>query len=234
MSFEGVRLSFLGETAFVLTVGNDVGVDAHQKVKAVSHLLESAPPDAMVEYVPAFTTVTVIYDPMAATHEVFADRLRRLLENAPQSTPAVEARLMEIPVCYGEAFGPDLDFVASHNTITPDDVIAIHADSEYLVYMIGFAPGFPYMGGMSQRIAAPRRDSPRQSVPVGSVGIAGKQTGIYSIETPGGWRLIGRTPVRLFRPDEAEPSLLRTGDHVRFRVIDRKQYDELIRSEARA
>lgn len=234
MSFEGVRLSFLGETAFVLTVGNDVSIDAHEKVKAVAHLLASAPPDAMVEYVPAFTTVTVIYDPMAATHEEFADRLRRLLENAPQVSPAVEARLMEIPVCYGEAFGPDLDFVASHNTITPDEVIAIHADAEYLVYMIGFAPGFPYMGGMSERIAAPRRDSPRQNVPVGSVGIAGKQTGIYSIETPGGWQLIGRTPVRLFRPDEAEPSLLRTGDHVRFHVIDRDQYDELIRSEARA
>lgn len=234
MSFEGVRLSFLGETAFVLTVGSDVGFDAHEKVKAVSYLLESAPPNAMVEYVPAFTTVTVIYDPMAATHEEFADRLQRLLENAPEARPAVEARLVEIPVCYGEAFGPDLDFVASHNTITPDEVIAIHADSEYLVYMIGFAPGFPYMGGMSERIAVPRRDSPRQRVPVGSVGIAGKQTGIYSIETPGGWQLIGRTPLRLFRPDEDEPSLLRTGDHVRFHGIDHKQYDELFKGEARA
>lgn len=233
MSFEGVRLSSLGETALVITVGKDVSVDVHEKVKAVAHLLESAPPDAMVEYVPAFTNVTVIYDPLVATHDEFADRLRTLLQNAPEAIASIETRLVEMPVCYDRDFGPDLNFVASRNSITPEEVIAIHGEPEYLVYMIGFAPGFPYMGGMSEAIAAPRRDSPRERIPVGSVGIAGKQTGIYPIETPGGWQLIGRTPFRLFRPEDDEPSLLRAADRVRFRAIERKEYDELLEREKR-
>jgi inhibitor of KinA len=110
-------------------------------------------------------------------------------------------------------------------------VIAIHGEPEYLVYMIGFAPGFPYMGGMSGRITSPRRDVPREKIPAGSVGIAGRQTGVYPIETPGGWQLIGRTPLRLFRPSEEEPSLLRTGDRVSFRAIQRDEYDSLDRAE---
>ncbi len=109
-------------------------------------------------------------------------------------------RTVEIPVCYGGEFGEDLAFVAEHADLTPDEVIEIHSGAEYLVYMLGFAPGFPYLGGMPERITAPRRDSPRLKIPAGSVGIAGSQTGVYPIETPGGWRLIGRTPLALFRP----------------------------------
>ena len=127
-------------------------------------------------------------------------------------------------MCYGGEYGPDLEEVARHNGLSVDEVIALHSGGEYLVYMIGFAPGFPYLGGMSERIAMPRRSSPRAQIPVGSVGIAGMQTGVYPIETPGGWQLIGRTPLALFRPEENPPSLLQAGNKVRFRPISADEF----------
>jgi inhibitor of KinA len=139
---------------------------------------------------------------------------------------------VDIPVCYGGDFGPDLDAVSSHTGLSTEEVVAIHGEPDYLVYMIGFAPGFPYLGGMSERLASPRRESPRAKIPPGSVGIAGSQTGVYPIETPGGWQLIGRTPLRLFRPERDEPSLLRTGDRVRFQAIDRAEYGDLLERDA--
>ena len=138
-----------------------------------------------------------------------------------------DQRTVEIPVCYGGDYGPDLEFVAQHNSLTEEKVVAIHSAADYLVYMIGFAPGFPYLGGMSEQIAAPRRESPRLQIPAGSVGIAGAQTGVYPIETPGGWQLIGRTPLELFRPTEDPPTRLRAGDIVRFRPITSEEFDRL-------
>ena len=129
------------------------------------------------------------------------------------------SRVVEIPVCYGGQYGPDLAFVAQHNGLTEEEVIALHVSGEYYIYMLGFAPGFPYLGGLPERIAAPRHEVPRASVPAGSVGIAGNQTGIYPVSTPGGWQLIGCTPLVLFRPSENPPSLLLPGDTVRFRAI---------------
>ncbi len=133
-------------------------------------------------------------------------------------------RVVSIPVCYGGDFGPDLEYVAHHNNISPQEVIEIHSGNEYSVYMIGFSPGFPYLGGMSEKISAPRRSSPRLIIPAGSVGIAGKQTGIYPIETPGGWQIIGRTPIKLFRPDEESPSLLQAGDKIKFTPISYPEF----------
>ena len=122
------------------------------------------------------------------------------------------------------SWGPDVDVVAAHNRLTPEEIIRIHTSVEYLVYMIGFAPGFPYLGGMPERIATPRRESPRVSIPAGSVGIAGQQTGVYPIATPGGWQIIGRTPLRLFQPEQEQPTLLQAGDRVRFRQITEAEY----------
>ena len=127
-------------------------------------------------------------------------------------------------MCYGGEFGPDLEFVVEHNGLTAEEVIAIHSEKEYLVYMIGFAPGFPYLGGMDTKIAAPRKESPRTTIPAGSVGIANTQTGIYSIETPGGWQLIGRTPLSLFSLHRDRSSLLQAGDRVRFLPISLEEY----------
>jgi inhibitor of KinA len=209
----------LGDSAVVVSLGDEIGVEALERVRTVVDLLESAPPEGMIEYVPAFTTVTVIYDPLTVGAEQFTSRLRALLDRKAVRATATEGKLVEVAVSYGGEAGPDLEFVAAHTGLTSDEVITIHCEGEYLVYMIGFSPGFPYLGGMSDRIAAPRRDSPRDKVPAGTVGIAGKQTGIYPTESPGGWQLIGHTALELFRPDESPPSLLRAGDRVRFRAV---------------
>jgi inhibitor of KinA len=230
LSFEG-QIVPLGDTAVVIALGEEIDVATHEKVKAVAHLFDTNPLEGMVEYIPAFTTVTVIYDPLAITHERFTEHVRTLLEQAPPSSGGLVDRLVQIPVCYGGDFGPDLDAVSSHTGLPSEDVVALHGEPEYLVYMIGFAPGFPYLGGMSERLASPRRESPREKIPAGSVGIAGSQTGVYPIETPGGWQLIGRTPLRLFRPEVHDPSLLRTGDRVRFHAIEPAEYGDVLERE---
>jgi inhibitor of KinA len=221
------RLSPLGDCAVVVSFGDEITLETSGVVKEFGRRLAESPPQALVEYVPAFTNVTVVYDAATQTYDGFASELGSLLTKVSSTTQETDVRTVEIPVQYGGEFGPDLRFVASHNGLTEDDVVAIHSEPTYVVYMIGFAPGFPYLGGMSERIAAPRRDSPRAAIPAGSVGIAGRQTGVYSIETPGGWQLIGRSPLRLFRPEAASPSLLQAGDRVRFTRISRREYEDL-------
>jgi inhibitor of KinA len=161
----------------------------------------------------------------ALPYEQMVTQLQQLLPSA-QAAAADYAPgpLIEIPVCYGGELGPDLDIVASHTQLAPEEVIARHAQPDYLVYMVGFAPGFPYLGGLDARLATPRRARPRPLVPAGAVGIAGLQTGIYSLPTPGGWRLIGRTPLRLFDPSRAQPSLLQAGDRLRFVPISMQEF----------
>ncbi|MCM3174722.1 5-oxoprolinase subunit PxpB [Paenibacillus sp. MER 99-2] len=148
------------------------------------------------------------------------------LQELQSAAASKQARTVTIPVCYGGEFGPDLEYVASVHALTPDEVIAIHTAGEYLVHMLGFAPGFPYLGGLSARIATPRRATPRLRVEAGTVGIGGEQTGIYPLATPGGWQCIGRTPIPLFRPDDNPPSLLTAGDRVRFTPISIQEYFE--------
>lgn len=218
-------ISALGDAAVVVTFGDGIDPDVHAKVMAFAQHLDSSPPSAMVEYIPAFTTVTVLYDPVVSTYDEFSAAIQAALDNIGPSTAQPQGEPIDIPVCYGNEFGPDLEFVAAHNDLAPEEVVEIHSSEIYIVYMIGFSPGFPYLGGMSPRITTPRLDSPRARVPVGSVGIAGAQTGVYSMETPGGWRLIGRTPRALFRPTARAPSLLQAGDRVRFVPIGRDEFD---------
>ncbi|WP_128104269.1 5-oxoprolinase subunit PxpB [Paenibacillus sp. DCT19] len=148
------------------------------------------------------------------------------LQELQSAAASKQARTVTIPVCYGGEFGPDLEYVGSVHALTPDEVIAIHTAGEYLVHMLGFAPGFPYLGGLSARIATPRRATPRLRVEAGTVGIGGEQTGIYPLAIPGGWQCIGRTPIALFRPDDNPPSLLTAGDRVRFTPISIQEYFE--------
>lgn len=226
--FPTAGIAPLGDTAVVVTFGDTIDPDVHKRVMGFAQHLDSSPPPAMVEYVPGFTTVALFYDALACKYEEFTAAVEAALgEVVTSDLETVESGPIDIPVCYGDEFGPDLGFVATHNDLTAEEVIEIHTGTTYLVYMIGFAPGFPYLGGMSPRIAAPRLDAPRAAVPPGSVGIAGAQTGVYSIETPGGWRLIGRTPRQLFQPTAHEPSLLHAGDRVRFVPIGRDEFEAL-------
>ena len=229
------RLYPLGDAAVVLEFGQAIAPATHRLIQAFTKVLDQHPPPGLREYVPAFATLTVYYDPLVlfelgkiAPYERVASCLQGLLP-AAQAAAAdyVPGPLIEIPVCYGGDFGPDLALVASHAQLAAEEVIACHAQPEYLVYMVGFAPGFPYLGGLDARLATPRRAQPRPLVPAGAVGIAGAQTGIYSLPTPGGWQLIGRTPLRLFDPSRAQPSLLQAGDRLRFVPISAVEFQRL-------
>ncbi|MGM0898409.1 MAG: 5-oxoprolinase subunit PxpB [Bacillota bacterium] len=213
----------LSEQALVIETGSIINKETELAVRKLSALLESKAPEWLIEFIPAFTTVTVFYDPCRLKYAEVEQELRSMLPDLDEAE-APAPRQIEIPVCYGGDFGPDLSFVAEHNNLTEDEVIELHTSATYSVHMIGFAPGFPFLGGMSDKIAAPRRKSPRLRIPERTVGIAGMQTGIYPIETPGGWQLIGRTPLRLFLPDRDIPSLLRAGDEIRFTQIDKAEY----------
>jgi inhibitor of KinA len=224
----------LGDQAVMIELGKDIDCQIQKKVMAVSAMLDNHPWEWMVEYVPAFTTVCVYYNPLfflknrvshKTPYEAVCDELVQLLNDLDLDERR-ESRVVEIPVHYGGESGPDLDIVAKHNGLTPEEVVAIHSNGHYFVNMIGFAPGFPYIGGMSEKIATPRKSSPRLKIPAGSVGIAGKQTGIYPIETPGGWQIIGKTPLQLFRPDHDPPSLLKAGDKICFKPITLKEFRE--------
>lgn len=220
----------LGDHAAVIRFGEDMDPDAHLAVKAFTSLLDKSAPGGVVDYISALTTVTVLYDPVERSYAEVVEELQGLASSA-HADPDVEVRKVEIPVCYGGDLGPDLDLVASHSGLTAERVTEIHCAAQYVVQMIGFVPGFPYLSGLDERIATPRRDSPREKIPAGSVGIAGKQTGIYPSETPGGWRLIGRTPLRLFSPQRERPSLLQAGDRVLFLPIARDEFDRMARDE---
>ena len=226
-----VRLFPLGDAAVVLEFGEGISPTTHRAIQAFSSYLAQHPFLGLLEYVPAFTTLTVYYDPWRVSengrhqpYERVAESLRQMLPAAQATEVGTASTTIEIPVCYGGAFGPDLEFVAQHAGLTSNEVIALHSAPDYLVHMIGFAPGFPYLGGLDARLATPRKPQPRALVPAGAVGIAGPQTGIYSMPTPGGWQLIGRTPLRLFNPEWAQPSLLQAGQHLRFVPIGEAEY----------
>lgn len=221
----------LGDRALVVQLGDGIDEAVFHRIQAFSRRLEQAPPPGFVEQVPAYTTVTIYYDPLLVSVADLSASIEQLLSTMP-AEPSIAFRTVEIPVCYGGEFGCDLEFVAQHNGLSTAEVIAIHCGVEYRVHLLGFAPGFPYLGGLSERIATPRRSVPRLKVPAGSVGIAGVQTGIYSLETPGGWQLIGRTPLSLFRPQENPPTLLSAGDLVRFRPITLAEFARLNQNSA--
>jgi len=225
-----------GECGVLFQFGNKIHPDIHRRVKTLADYLEKCPFPGMIECVSAFSSITVFFDPVKvrnlqvnhvdkekSSYKLISSLLNEILSKLDDLSNS-KPRIVEIPVCYGGELGPDLAYVAEYNNLTADEVIEIHSRVEYLVYMIGFAPGFPYLGGMSEKISAPRRKSPRMLIPEGSVGIAGLQTGVYPIGTPGGWQLIGRTPLELFRPKEYPPSLLQSGDIVKFYPISYREY----------
>ena len=222
----------LGDRAILIEFGKEINEWNYEWVRKMSNLLENAAPEWLIEMVPSYTTLTLFYSPEYLfksfqeneyPYQVISRELRRLFM---YSEPEMESkeRTIEIPVYYGGEFGPDLVHVAETNHLSEKEVIDIHSNGDYLVYMIGFAPGFPFMGGMAKKIATPRKLSPRKVIPAGTVGIAGEQTGIYPISTPGGWQLIGRTPLRLFNPDSQTPALLQAGDRIKFKSIDYAEY----------
>ena len=223
-----LRVEPLGDQALLVVLGDRIDPGVNDLVHQLAALIRASGLPGVSDLVPAYATLAVHYDPVAwaaqgQPYQALCDELARLWRSAGAAAlPA--PRQVELPVCYGFDFGPDLAEVAGHCGMSGQEIIARHSDAEYRVYMLGFAPGFAYLGGLDPAIAAPRRQTPRLKVPAGSVGIAGMQTGIYPLETPGGWQIIGRTPRRLFNPGQEEPCLLRPGDRLRFVPIDLDAY----------
>jgi inhibitor of KinA len=212
-----MRIETLGDSALQITLGDAPDDTVRRRIAAAGSRISKLP--GVIDCVPGFTTLTVHVAPGQLADPTLRAQVE-LLASDEDSSLADEDRLIEIPVRYGGPDGPDLASVAEHAGLTPEEVVRIHASSEYRVHLIGFIPGFPYLGGLDPRIAARRRDSPRTSVPAGSVGIGGGQTGVYPLESPGGWQIIGRTSELLFDARREPPSLLRAGDRVRFVPIE--------------
>lgn len=229
MSF---TLKPLGDNAVRIEVSKHISLLTQNSVRGITALLDKSPPPWLIEYISAYTTVTIFYKLEAfisqstSPFETVCDEIKKLLQNVDDSAKLKE-NIVKIPVLYGGKYGPDLQFVANHNGLTEEEVIEIHTTGDYSVHMIGFAPGFPFIGGMSDSISAPRQDTPRLTIPARTIGIAGTQTGIYPIETPGGWQLIGRTPIELFLPNEDIPSLLKAGDKIQFYQITAEEYTDM-------
>lgn len=228
-------ISPLGDSAIRIEFGKKIEDGIHQKIKMLAKQVEDHPFVGFIECVLGYTSLTIFYNSFTVWCTYKKDRedspfeiVKSLIEDRLQvceGEDSTNLRTIDIPVCYGGEFGPDLEEVAKYHDMTTSEVIDIHTSGQYLVYMIGFCPGFPFLGGMSDRIAMPRRNTPRLSIPKGSVGIAGMQTGVYPISTPGGWQLIGRTPLQLFLPGKNPPSLLQAGDRVKFHAISLEEYN---------
>lgn len=222
----------LGDSALVVVLGELIDEAMAARVRALAAELVHHPPAGVVDIVPAFASVAVFYD---AAHIGTYDRLcadvEAAVERAEAAVVSVSGRRIEVPVQYGGESGPDLEAVAAHTGLKPAEVASLHSGPDYLVHAIGFAPGFPYLGGLPERLVVPRRPTPRAQVQAGSVGIGGAQTGVYPISTPGGWHIIGRTPLRLFDPAREEPALLKPGDRVKFRPISAEEYQAHLQAE---
>ena len=219
-----MRIEPLGDSAVQIVLGDAPDEPTRRRVAAASRRLAESTLPGFIECVPGFTSLTIHYDPVQLP--LWLDSLAHLFDELDEPA-GDDGRLVEIPVCYGGGFGPDLESLAALHGLTADDVVALHAAGDYRVHLIGFVPGFPYLGGLDAKLATPRRESPRTAVPAGSVGIGGAQTGVYPVESPGGWQLIGRTPLRLFDAHRDPPALLRAGDRVRFVPVDAEAFRRL-------
>lgn len=213
------------DQALLVYLGEEISLPAHERVLKLLRVLESEPPAWLRNLQPAYCSLLVAFDCCQVDHAQ-VEAILRDYEQRAETMPKPKAKTVEIPVCYGEEFGPDLPEVAALHRLTVDQVVQFHSSRTYHAYFLGFAPGFAYLGDVATEIATPRLETPRRQVPTGSVAIAGKQTAIYPFATPGGWRLLGRTPLALFRPDRQPMPLISLGDQVRFRPISRKEFSK--------
>jgi KipI family sensor histidine kinase inhibitor len=223
--YDKPRFLLAGDRGLLVEFGASIDPKINQKVRQIFLSLEKTPIDGVTEIIPTYRSILIFYNPFRTDPE----RLKKEIldrENSLDKRDIPPPETIEIPVFYGDDFGPDLEFVAQHNNLTPEEVIQIHTSGTYLIYMLGFTPGFPFLGGLSEKIFTPRLENPRQLVPAGSVGIANNQTGIYPIDSPGGWRLIGKTPIKLYDPTGSPPIILRAGNYLKFKKISRKEFLE--------
>lgn len=212
----------MGDRAVLVELGDDISPQINQKVRGLYIGTKGHRIKGIKDLVPSYRSLMAVYDPLVISLNSLESKMNEIW-NALDDARLPDPRTVEIPVVYGDKYGPDLEWIADYHKMTPQDVIRLHTQPTYQVYMIGFMPGYPYMGEVPDELVTPRRKTPRTHVPRGSVGIAQKQTGIYPVASPGGWQIIGRTPVRLFDPQGKPPSFLEMGDRVKFFVITEQE-----------
>lgn len=228
--YERAHFRIAGDRGLLVEYGDTIDPAINQKVRSMAIVVKNNMPDGVIEIIPTYRSILLVYDPSVTTAPDLQETLTAL-EKDLAGIKIPSPKLVEIPVCYGGDFGPDIEYVASSNKLTEEDVVLLHSEPEYLIYMVGFTPGFPFLGGLSEKLHTPRLKTPRTLVPEGSVGIANAQTGIYPIASPGGWQLIGRTPVKLFAPERDNPILYQAGDFLRFKPISLSEYLRLEKEE---
>ncbi len=220
------RILPTGDRALTVEFGNEIDESINARLMGFIGKLNEERIKGIEEFVPSFRSVLIHYNPAILSYDKMSELVEKAA-NEPISGNSHKKRIVTVPVCYDERYGPDIEDVAKHAGIGVEEVISIHTSTPYLVYMLGFQPGFPYLGGLDKRICCPRLETPRIRLEAGSVGIGGEQTGLYPMESPGGWRIIGVTPVRCYNPDKEKPIPYMAGDHIRFRSITRAEFDEL-------
>ena len=219
----GFNITVAGDSAINLEFGNVISEKTNGLIRAAAQTLEADPINGVIEFVPTFCSLMVVYDPCVVGYDELTSQVRGKLRGLVATTGGIH-RVVKIPVCYGGDFGPDLTDVAEHAGMSAEEVIAIHSGHDYLIDMLGFLPGFAYLGGLDERLHTPRLATPRTRIEPGAVGIGGAQTGIYPLASPGGWRIIGRTPVRPYDPDRESPILYAAGDYLRFVPITPQEF----------
>ena len=220
-------ISPVGDCAISIDFGQVIDPKINRHIRQTIERIQALQLDGIIELVPTYCALLVQYDATLYTYADMCHIIEPIFSESVTDNDNEKVTVIEIPTVYGGEFGPDLGFVASHNNLSEEEVIAIHSGTDYLVYMLGFIPGFTYLGGMDSRIATPRLSSPRTLIPAGSVGIAGEQTGTYPSDSPGGWQIIGRTPVIMYDMSKKQAALLSAGDYVRYVPIDEPEYNRI-------
>ena len=220
-------ISPVGDRAISIDFGQVIDPTINRHIRQTIERIKEFQLDGIIELVPTYCALLVEYDAMLYSYSEICNIIESTLEEGMTDTTNELVTVVEVPTVYGGEFGPDLSFVASHNHLSEDEVISIHSGTDYLVYMLGFIPGFTYLGGMDPRIATPRLSSPRTLISAGSVGIAGEQTGTYPSDSPGGWQIIGRTSVTMYDMSKAQAALLKAGDYVRYVPIDESEFHRI-------
>lgn len=224
--YKEIKFLPAGDTALVMEFGDTIEKEINASIANVVENLKKENVDGIVDILPTYRSILINYDPIKLTFDELVDILNNL-KTGEAGNVSEYVRLVEIPTVYGGEYGPDIDFVAKHAGMSKEEVIKIHSGTDYLVYMMGFIPGFTYLGGLDERIATPRLKTPRLKIEPGSVGIASNQTGMYPLESPGGWQLIGRTPLKLYDETVNPPVFIQAGDYIRYVPIDESEYKKI-------
>lgn len=223
---KGMDFMPAGDRAMVVQFGDTIDEKTNRQVQLLAKWIETQGTEGVQEVLPTFRSLTIFYDPAKTSYHTLKITLKHA-DISEGDGGHMEKRIVEIPCCYGGDFGEDLPDMEELTGLSSKEIIQIHSGTDYLVYMLGFLPGFVYLGGLDERIHAPRLTTPRVKIPAGAVGIGGSQTGVYPLDSPGGWRLIGRTPLRMYDPDREEPFLCNAGDYIRFCPIEETDYREI-------